>query len=248
MITCMKWNLWGHSLTVRICNRALTKNSVFKTFYGRGTKVVPPYVSFFFLSPSHVFIDVLLVDRTTVGTYLFLLQPCLIILGIPTYQSSFLPQTTTPNRSTSQRKQILPFFFLLGDHMYLDWRDCSCIHNVLVMNRRTDLWGPDGMITALKLVDPSIFLVLVFDPDRFLDERVKKYIIPNPFIFCPLNAGPRICLEQQVYANHSCFLQQVSDPNYYYYYYSLSQFAYYEATFALVSIVHWICFRWICKP
>jgi cytochrome P450 len=38
----------------------------------------------------------------------------------------------------------------------------------------------------------------VFDPDRFLDERVHKYLVPNPFIFCPFNAGPRICLGQQV--------------------------------------------------
>jgi Cytochrome P450 len=37
-----------------------------------------------------------------------------------------------------------------------------------------------------------------FDPDRFLDERVKKYLTPNPFIFVPFNAGPRICLGQQV--------------------------------------------------
>jgi hypothetical protein len=36
-----------------------------------------------------------------------------------------------------------------------------------------------------------------FDPDRFLDERVKKYLVPNPFIFLPFNAGPRICLGQQ---------------------------------------------------
>jgi len=31
-----------------------------------------------------------------------------------------------------------------------------------------------------------------FDPDRFLDERVKKYLTPNPYIFVPFNAGPRI--------------------------------------------------------
>lgn len=37
-----------------------------------------------------------------------------------------------------------------------------------------------------------------FDPDRFLDERVGKYLVPNPFIFLPFNGGPRICLGQQV--------------------------------------------------
>ena len=39
---------------------------------------------------------------------------------------------------------------------------------------------------------------LEFDPDRFLDERLNKYFVANPFIFLPFNAGPRICLGQQV--------------------------------------------------
>ncbi|KIK93852.1 hypothetical protein PAXRUDRAFT_785857 [Paxillus rubicundulus Ve08.2h10] len=56
------------------------------------------------------------------------------------------------------------------------------IYSVLLMHRRKDLWGPDADH---------------FDPDRFLDERLHKYLIPNPFIFLPFNAGPRICLGQQ---------------------------------------------------
>jgi hypothetical protein len=44
-----------------------------------------------------------------------------------------------------------------------------------------------------------------FDPDRFLDERVKTYITPNPFIFLPFNAGPRICLGQQFAYHESSF-------------------------------------------
>ncbi|KAF8160351.1 cytochrome P450 [Mycena galopus ATCC 62051] len=63
-------------------------------------------------------------------------------------------------------------------------------YSVFLMHRRTDLWGPD----ALK-----------FDPDRFLDERVKKYLTPNPFIFLPFNAGPRICLGQQFAYNEASF-------------------------------------------
>ncbi|OSX57018.1 hypothetical protein POSPLADRAFT_1157939 [Postia placenta MAD-698-R-SB12] len=55
-------------------------------------------------------------------------------------------------------------------------------YSVFVMHRRKDLWGPDA---------------LSFDPDRFLDERMQKYLIPNPFIFLPFNAGPRVCLGQQ---------------------------------------------------
>jgi cytochrome P450 len=50
------------------------------------------------------------------------------------------------------------------------------------MHRRKDLWGPDAE---------------EFDPDRFLDYRLHKYLIPQPFIFLPFNAGPRICLGQQ---------------------------------------------------
>ena len=42
-----------------------------------------------------------------------------------------------------------------------------------------------------------------FDPDRFLDDRVQKYLIPNPFIFLPFNAGPRICLGQQFAYNEA---------------------------------------------
>ncbi|KAJ7433135.1 cytochrome P450 [Mycena galericulata] len=64
--------------------------------------------------------------------------------------------------------------------------------SVLVMQRRTDLWGPDA---------------IQWDPDRFIDERLHKYLTPNPFIFLPFNAGPRICLGQQfAYHEASFFL------------------------------------------
>ncbi|KII83768.1 hypothetical protein PLICRDRAFT_168657 [Plicaturopsis crispa FD-325 SS-3] len=55
-------------------------------------------------------------------------------------------------------------------------------YSVFMMHRRTDLWGPDAM---------------EFDPDRFIDHRLKTYLSKNPFIFLPFNAGPRICLGQQ---------------------------------------------------
>ncbi|KAF9647903.1 cytochrome P450 [Thelephora ganbajun] len=57
-----------------------------------------------------------------------------------------------------------------------------------LMHRRTDLWGP----TAHE-----------FDPDRFLDDRVKQYLVSNPFIFLPFNAGPRICLGPQFAYNEA---------------------------------------------
>ncbi|KAJ7689971.1 cytochrome P450 [Mycena rosella] len=64
--------------------------------------------------------------------------------------------------------------------------------SVLVMHRRTDLWGPDAA---------------QWDPERFIDERLHKHLTPNPFIFLPFNAGPRICLGQQfAYHEASFFL------------------------------------------
>jgi cytochrome P450 len=69
------------------------------------------------------------------------------------------------------------------------------------MQRRTDLWGPDGKFSYC-LIDHAqaqdMDIAEIFDPDRFLDDRVQKYLVKNSFIFLPFNAGPRICLGQQV--------------------------------------------------
>lgn len=78
-----------------------------------------------------------------------------------------------------------------GQPVYVP-KGSSCIYSVFLMHRREDLWGPDA---------------LVFDPDRFLDDRLQKYLLPNPFVFLPFNAGPRICLGQQfAYNEMSLFL------------------------------------------
>ncbi|KAI0775658.1 cytochrome P450 [Trametes elegans] len=95
--------------------------------------------------------------------------------------------TTLPAKNPGEKPIFVP-------------KGMRCIYSVFMMHRRKDLWGPD----ALK-----------FDPDRFLDERVKKYLTPNPFIFLPFNAGPRICLGQQFAYNEASFMlvrlaQQVS--------------------------------------
>ncbi|KAF8577258.1 cytochrome P450 [Ramaria rubella] len=69
------------------------------------------------------------------------------------------------------------------------------------MHRHEAYWGPDAHL---------------WDPDRFLDERLKETVTSNPFIFLPFNAGPRICLGQQfAYHEVSFFivrmLQRFSD-------------------------------------
>ncbi|GJE84276.1 cytochrome P450 pc-3 [Phanerochaete sordida] len=63
-------------------------------------------------------------------------------------------------------------------------------YSVHCMHRRTDYWGPDAE---------------TFDPTRFLDARVQRHLTPNPFVFLPFNAGPRICLGQQFAYNEMSF-------------------------------------------
>ncbi|KAJ7625746.1 cytochrome P450 [Roridomyces roridus] len=69
--------------------------------------------------------------------------------------------------------------------------DSKVAYSVFMMHRRKDLWGPDAE---------------EFDPDRFLDDRVKNYLLKNPFQFLPFNAGPRICLGQQFAYNEMSFM------------------------------------------
>ncbi|KAJ7362894.1 cytochrome P450 monooxygenase pc-1 [Mycena albidolilacea] len=44
----------------------------------------------------------------------------------------------------------------------------------------------------------SSLLTNEFDPERFINERAQRYLVANPFQFLPFNAGPRICLGQQI--------------------------------------------------
>ncbi|KZT09729.1 cytochrome P450 [Laetiporus sulphureus 93-53] len=81
-------------------------------------------------------------------------------------------------------------------------------YSVFAMHRRTEYWGPDGgyrAIVRIGIPNRRIHVAQEFDPDRFLDERVTKYLTPNPFIFLPFNAGPRICLGQQFAYNEMSF-------------------------------------------
>ncbi|EMD40206.1 hypothetical protein CERSUDRAFT_112411 [Gelatoporia subvermispora B] len=89
-----------------------------------------------------------------------------------------------PNQATT-----LPPFEAGGRPFYIP-ASTTVPYSDMVMHRRKDLWGPDAD---------------VFDPDRFLDARLQKYLTPNPFIFVPFNAGPRICLGQQFAYNEMSF-------------------------------------------
>ena len=69
------------------------------------------------------------------------------------------------------------------------------------------MWGPDGRVSPLRIdLLTKGALADDFDPERFIDERLGKYLVPNPFIFMPFNAGPRICLGQQFAYNEVDFI------------------------------------------
>uniref|UniRef100_A0A0W0FDY0 Cytochrome p450 n=1 Tax=Moniliophthora roreri TaxID=221103 RepID=A0A0W0FDY0_MONRR len=85
--------------------------------------------------------------------------------------------TTIPNPHDSTRPLFVP-------------ANTKVLYSVFLIHRRKDLWGPDAD---------------EFDPDRFIDHRLHKYLAPNPFIFLPFNAGPRICLGQQFAYNEASF-------------------------------------------
>jgi cytochrome P450 len=78
-----------------------------------------------------------------------------------------------------------------GEKPYFIPEGTMCLYSVWTMHRNKDLWGPDA---------------LEFDPERFIDERLHKYLTPNPFIFLPFNAGPRLCLGQQYAYNQMSFM------------------------------------------
>ncbi|KAG8696614.1 hypothetical protein FRC08_007036 [Ceratobasidium sp. 394] len=72
----------------------------------------------------------------------------------------------------------------------------SCMFAVQLMHVRKDLWGPDAD---------------EFDPERWLDERYKKYVLPNPFIFLPFSAGPRISSRSEISFFTTRLLQRVTN-------------------------------------
>ncbi|KAL4249120.1 cytochrome P450 family protein [Abortiporus biennis] len=96
---------------------------------------------------------------------------------VPINLRKVVNDTTWPNPDPTQK----PFYVPAGT---------SVTYSPIVMHRNKRLWGPDAE---------------EFDPDRFLDERLHKYLVPNPFIFLPFNGGPRICLGQQFAYNEISF-------------------------------------------
>ncbi|SJL03745.1 uncharacterized protein ARMOST_07102 [Armillaria ostoyae] len=109
------------------------------------------------------------------------------------YLRAFLNETLRlypPVPGNSRTAKVATTLPNKGSAPYYVPKDTRVVYSVFLMHRRTDLWGPDA---------------LEFDPDRFLDSRLHQYLTPNPFIFVPFNAGPRICLGQQFAYNEASY-------------------------------------------
>ncbi|KAI5119720.1 hypothetical protein M0805_001433 [Coniferiporia weirii] len=97
---------------------------------------------------------------------------------VPLNVRSTVNATTLPNKTPGAKPWYVP-------------ARTKVVYSVFLMHRREDLWGPDA---------------IEFDPARFLDARLHTYLTPDPFIFLPFNAGPRICLGQQFAYNEVSFM------------------------------------------
>ncbi|KAK0213268.1 cytochrome P450 [Desarmillaria ectypa] len=104
------------------------------------------------------------------------------------YLQAFLNETLRLHPTVSSK--VVTTLLNKGQAPYYIPITTRVVYSVFLMHQRMDLWGPDA---------------LEFDPDRFLDSRVHKYLTPNPYIFLPFNAGPRICLGQQFAYNKASY-------------------------------------------
>ncbi|KAK0214455.1 cytochrome P450 [Armillaria fumosa] len=109
------------------------------------------------------------------------------------YLRAFLDETLRlypPVAVNARLSKAATTFPKKGHAPYYVPSNTEVLFSTFLIHRRTDLWGPDA---------------LDFDPDRFLDSRLSKYLTPNPYIFIPFNAGPRICLGQQFTYNEASY-------------------------------------------
>ncbi|KAG8690868.1 hypothetical protein FRC09_011805 [Ceratobasidium sp. 395] len=97
------------------------------------------------------------------------------------------PPVPINERSTNDRPVVVPSS---SGPLYIPGPNVQVLYPLVHMQRRTDLWGEDGE---------------EFDPDRWLDDRVKTFVA-DPMRFVPFNAGPRICLGQQFALNEASFV------------------------------------------
>ncbi|KAK0458672.1 cytochrome P450 [Desarmillaria tabescens] len=119
-------------------------------------------------------------------------RPCEDIRGMQ-YLRAFLDETLRlypPVPVNARSSKVATTIPNQGRAPYYVPKDTGVINSVFLMHRRTDLWGPDA---------------LEFDPDRFLDGRLHKYLTPNPYIFVPFGAGQRTCLGQQFAYNEASY-------------------------------------------
>ena len=137
------------------------------------------------------------------------LWPLHLLSGVLSVQ---LPgQLLTAGNPITSRQESSEQGFAFPLNLFMEHLSSRTPYSVWLMHRRTDLWGPDGMWCGphLHACIELTCLASEFDPGRFLDSRLQKvfknalflictrllilsnpkYLIPNPYIFLPFNAG-----------------------------------------------------------
>ncbi|KAJ7146987.1 cytochrome P450, partial [Mycena epipterygia] len=115
--------------------------------------------------------------RAVINETMRLYPPTPMRMRVRTYRES-VKATTWPSSDPAQPPLYIP-------------AGTKVAYSVFLMHRRRDLWGATAE---------------AFDPDRFLDERLKAHVLANPYCFLPFNAGPRVCLGQQFAYNEISFM------------------------------------------
>ena len=144
-----------NGMYLRFC---IDQNLSLIIFMAEVLRLYPPVLVFPSLLSIHVDHVMSAAVRSMPGIYPAVFLPFSLVswyLGILPRQSFYLPYSVR-NQSTSQRKQSL-CCYILSFRMIrvIYWLDYSCLYSVLVMHRRTDLWGPDGMMITIFLLNTS---------------------------------------------------------------------------------------------
>ena len=125
MIICVKWGTWGHSLMV--CNQSSSNNtSCWHPSAAEVLRLYPPVLVSLTLLWNCIYVDLYLAVRLTNKAVV-----------LPAANSSSKPIYIPANTQSVLFCRPYVFFYWL--------RSFRFIYSVLVMHRRTDLWGPDGM-------------------------------------------------------------------------------------------------------
>ena len=172
-------------------------------------------------------------------------------IGLATNQSSFLPPTAVPNQSISRHKHSLCFFFFRRSWVFF-LTDCNgfrTIYSPLVMHRRTDLWGPDGISSQLQ----NSWLARLTHTPSLSSPRIWSWSLPRWKSEEIFNSEPLHFLSFQRRTSHLSGTTGITDflVNKYQkliYLFPVRLSWSHILPYSLIPIIHWVHLRQLFKP